>query len=378
MAQQDYYDILGIKKGASDAEIKKAYRRLARKFHPDVNPNNKIAENKFKEISQAYQVLGDPEKRKKYDRFGSSAFNMNDFDPRSRRGGGFDFSNFDFSSFSGGRKGFGNIFSEVFGQFNPRGHSATHSKKKKKGQDLQYYMDLSFIDTYRGVSSVIRIQKQVVCKVCKGSGKAPGTKTVQCPDCQGSGVISSGNIFQSSQPCPTCKGQGKIALSPCSACNGSGYTMEVQKVQVKIPPGVDNGSKIRLSGKGQPGRNGGAPGDLYIITRVKKHLFFDRKGVNIYCEVPISAPEAALGAKIRVPTIDSETMLRIPPGTASGKTLRLKGKGFPNLKNNKHGDLYVTLKIIFPKVIDEDSKKLYRELQERAHFNPRENIKQFH
>jgi len=381
MAKRDFYDILGVKKSASDAEVKRAYRKLARKFHPDVNPNNKQAESRFKSISEAYQVLSDADKRKKYDRFGHAAFQMDGFDPRSAgrgaEGFGFDFSNFDFSSMGGDKRGFSDLFSDMFGRFRQREPSASQARGPQKGQDLQYYMDLTFKDAVHGVSSVIKIQKQVPCKRCSGSGNSPGTNPVQCPNCNGAGTVNAGGIIQMAQTCPRCQGRGTVSLNPCSSCNGSGATAELQKLNVKIPPGVDTGSKIRLAGKGQPGQQKGPPGDLYIITRVKAHPYFERKGDNIYCEVPISVTEAALGTKVEIPTIDGTSILRIPPAAPSGKVLRMREKGVPNLKGGRRGDMFITLKIVFPKVIDEDSKKLYRELEQRSQFNPRSDIEKY-
>lgn len=379
MAKKDYYEILGVKKNASDAEIKKAYRRLARKFHPDVNPNSKKSESQFKEISEAYTVLGDKGKRKKYDQFGHAAFGNEGFDPRNYRGAegfGFDFSNFDFSSFGQDKqRGFGDIFSDIFGRFRQKDTSTARKHTTQKGQDIQYYMDISFRDAVQGVSTIVQIQRQVSCKKCNGSGNATGSKPVQCPDCEGSGKINAmGGILQIPQTCPRCQGRGTVVLDPCQTCRGSGLTTELQKIQVKIPPGVDNGSKIRVSGKGQAGMNGGPPGDLFIITRVKSHPFFERKGHNIYCEIPVTATEAALGTKIEIPTLDGVSSLRIPPATNSGTVLRLKNKGIPRLKGGERGDMFVKVKIVFQKVIDEDSKKLLRELEKRLQFKPREEL----
>ncbi|MBN2383202.1 molecular chaperone DnaJ [bacterium] len=382
MAQKDFYETLGVKKGASEAEIKKAYRRLARKYHPDVNPNNKAAEKRFKEISEAYNVLGDSEKRKKYDQFGHAMFGGEGFDPRTytNAGGGFgfDFSNFDFSRATGDKRGFGDMFSDLFGRFRTKETAGPGSSAKQPGQDLQYYMDISFKDAVFGVSTIVQVQRQVTCDQCGGTGQAKGSKPVQCPECNGTGKISLGGGFlQIPQVCGRCQGKGTLVLDPCRKCHGSGVVNEVQKIQVKIPPGVDNGSKIRVAGKGQAGLNGGPPGDLYIITRVKAHPFFERKGHNIYCELPISMSEAALGTKIEIPTIDGISSLRIPPASDSGTVLRLKGKGLPLLKGGGRGDMFVKLKIVFPKIIDEDSKRMLRELEKKSHFSPRAELNHY-
>lgn len=383
MAKRDFYDVLGVKRDASEAEIKKAYRRLARKFHPDVNKNNKQAEKKFKEISEAYQVLGDEEKRSKYDRFGHNAFSASGFDPRTagpNAAQGFDFSNFDFSSTSGDRKGFSDILSDLFGRFRQQGDAsdAFRQSEPSRGQDLQYYMDLSFQDAVQGVSTIIGMQVNTPCQHCQGTGQEPGTQPMQCPECRGTGSTqASGNLFSVPRQCPRCNGTGMVAVTPCQKCKGLGTNADTAKIQVKIPPGVDSGSRIRLAGKGQPGQHGAPAGDLFIITRVKTHPFFERKGDNIYCEVPITVSEAALGAKIEVPTLDGTSLLRIPPGTASGTVLRLRSKGVPSLKSKSRGDLFVKIKIVFPPVIDEDSKELYRSLSQRSSFNPRRELEQY-
>lgn len=376
---KDFYEVLGVKRDATEAEIKKAYRRLARKFHPDVNKNNKQAERKFKEISEAYQVVGDAEKRRKYDQLGHAAFSSGGFDPRAANHAGragFDFSDIDFSTFTGGdRRGFSDVFSELFNRFRQREPAEESAGEQPHGQDLQYYMDLSFDDAIRGVSTIIGISGEVVCGTCGGNGSAPGSRQVSCPECQGTGSIQAGGgLFSGSQPCPRCHGRGSVASNPCPTCRGSGVTTEQQKIQVKVPPGVDTGSKIRVAGKGQAGRGGSPPGDLYIITRVAAHPFFERKGDNIYCEVPVTVTEAALGAKIEIPTLDGNSILRIPPGTSSGTVLRLKEKGVPHLKSGSRGDLYVKVKIVFPPVIDEDSRELFRKIERQSKFNPRLEI----
>jgi molecular chaperone DnaJ len=381
--KKDYYEVLGVKRDASEADIKKAYRRLARKYHPDVNKNNKQAESRFKEISEAYQVVGDTEKRQKYDQLGHDAFNMSGFDPRGggqNAWGGIDLSDIDFSSYSGDRRGFSDMFSEFFGRFKqrePSGVDPEVSSDQSRGQDVQYYMDVSFEDAVRGLSTIITLSGDVTCASCSGSGNAPNSRMTPCGECRGTGMVQSGGVFSGTRQCPHCNGRGVVSSTPCPTCRGTGVTAAQQKIQVKIPAGVDTGSKIRLAGKGQVGRFGSPSGDLYIITRVKAHPYFERKGDNIYCEVPISVSEAALGAKIEIPTLDGTSSLRIPPGTASGTVLRLKDKGVSSLKGATRGDFYVKLKIVFPQVIDEDSRELFRKLERQAKFNPRVEIEKY-
>jgi len=310
-AKKDYYEVLGVKKTASDDEIKKAYKKLARKYHPDVNPNDKNAEEKFKEISEAYHVLSHKDLRKKYDQFGHSSRWAEEFS-------GFDFSGFDFknpfssSSRGGGAgfEGFGSIFEEIFGGGGAR--TATKTRAPVRGRDIQYSMEIGFMDAVRGISTNITI----------GGG------------------------------------------SPKS-----------ERLRVKIPAGVDTGSRVRLAGKGEQGMNGGSPGDLYIITRVSPHPFFERKGDNIYTEIPVTIGEAVFGARIEVPTVDGKSLMKIPPGTQNGQKFRLYGKGVPHLKGGGRGDQYVTVKVSIPQNLDEKSKELLREFEKLNPKNPRENIR---
>jgi molecular chaperone DnaJ len=363
MGKRDYYDILGVSRKASEHEIKRAYRRLARKHHPDVNPGDKAAETKFKEISEAHDVLSDPEKRRRYDQFGPEAFAAG----AGARGpdaggapGGVNFGGFDFSA--GGFEDLGDLFSGFFG----RGPEAA-AAGPAKGEDLHYTLDISFEDAIRGVSTEVNVQKASTCTVCRGTGGHPGSPLETCPSCRGSGRRVGRGILRTSQACPRCQGSGKVPRDPCAACGGRGVRVGTERIAVKIPPGVDNGSRVRLQGMGEPGRNGGPPGDLYIVTRVRPHPALERKGDNVYVEVPITITEAALGAKIEVPTADGTTAMHIPAETSSGQVFRLRGKGVPHLKGGGQGDQFVTVKVVVPRNLDSRSQELLREF---ARLNP--------
>jgi len=379
-ATKDYYELLGIKKGATDDEIKKAYRKLARKYHPDVNPNDENAEKKFKEIGEAYDVLRDPKKREMYDRFGKAAFEQG-YDPSAggaygggAGGPGFGgFEGFDFGAgFGGGGAGQGayeDVFRDIFG-------AGQRPVGPRKGQDSQYSMEVGFEDAIFGTTANLNIQREVSCDVCGGSGNRPGTAATTCPDCGGSGKIKSGKAFFSiSQACPRCRGKGEVNASPCGSCGGRGVKPKTEKLTVKIPPGVDNGSKVRVAGKGGPGINGGRAGDLYIVTKVRPHEFFERMGDNLYCEIPVTFTEAALGARIDVPTTDGMVTMTIPPGTQSGQSLRLKGKGVPHLGSAGRGDQYVKIEVVVPKGLSDEAKQLLKNFDRIQPESPRSKIR---
>jgi len=368
MIKRDYYEVLGVARDASDKEIKRAYRRLARKYHPDVNPNDKAAEAKFKEATEAYEVLSDPAKRRQYDQYGHQAFGAAYEAGQTRGGGpgGVDFSQFDF----GAPAGFEDLFSDLFGRRGP-----TVEAGPSRGEDLHYSIDLDFEDAVRGLSTEITLQRQVACPACQGSGIGVGGRLQNCPACGGSGRARLGlGLFGGYRACPTCRGTGKVPSTPCASCTGGGAVLTSERIAVKIPPGVDNGSTVRLQGKGHVGRGGGPPGDLYIVTRVRSHPFFERRGDNLYCEVPITVTEAALGAKIEVPTVEGRASMRIPPGTNSGQVFRLRGLGVPHLKGGGRGDQFVTVKIVVPQNLDPRSQELFRELARLRPEDPRRAI----
>ncbi|MCZ2390597.1 MAG: molecular chaperone DnaJ [Acidobacteria bacterium] len=377
MAKKDYYQILGVKKSANADEIKKAYRRLARKYHPDVNPNDKAAEDKFKDIQEAYDILSDAKKRKVFDRFGYYADNLDADSPYASAGGagqsgpagGFDFSGFDFSSgaSSGGSSSFRDIFSDLFGGGASRAQPEPPRAVPKRGRDIEIPLGLSFDEAFTGLTTNITVNRSEQCSRCQGAGDTGGP-VVTCPTCKGSGqVMRTGGRLQFSQTCPDCEGTGR-RREPCSLCHGKGTTPKSEQVKVKIPAGVDTGSRVRVPKKGHGGRLGAEPGDLFIVTNVGKHKFLERKGENIYVTVPITVPEAALGTRIEVPTAEGRASLKIPPGTESGQKFRLRERGFPSLRNPKlRGDQFIEVKIALPKVISEETKE---KLKEFANLNP--------
>lgn len=395
--QKDYYGVLGVKKSASAEEIRKAFRKLARKYHPDVNPNDKKAEEKFKEISEANDVLSDPKKRKIYDQLG---FYSDNIDPAAAeayaRGGGFgaggfgagpapggsqgqgapfDFSGFDFSDFSGGGTqgasgGFRDIFSNMFsgGRAGPGFETGP-----EPGSDLEYQVTISFWDAIRGTVMRLNITRQAVCDDCNGTGSVGPVAT--CPECHGTGKVTQGSgRMKFSMPCPRCNGTGK-AQSRCPACHGEGVVMRTEPLEVRIKPGTRDGQRIRLGGKGNAGTHGGPPGDLYIIIRISEHPVFRREGDDIYVTVPVTAMEAALGARIEVPTIDGRSQLKVPPGTQSGQKLRLREKGVPSATREGHrGDQIVEISIVVPEARDLKARELWQELQKLNPTDPRQEL----
>lgn len=367
--KRDYYEVLGLKKGASEQEIKKAFRKLARKYHPDVNPGDKTAEQKFKEINEAYEVLSDTKKRQQYDQFGHAAFEQGF---GQGPGGGFS----GFEGFGRGaeyfrREGFGgfeDIFGDIFGERGSR------PRPSEKGDDLTYAVEIDLEEAVFGKTMQVDLRREVVCPVCSGSGSQPGTSRAACPTCKGAGSVTQARGFMRlSQTCPTCHGEGTINPDPCRSCSGAGRVQRQERINVKIPAGVDNGSKVRVAGMGGPGYRGGPPGDLYIITKVRPHPYFDRKGDNLYSEIPVTVAEAGLGAKIEIPTVDGMVMLTIPPGTQTGQQFRLRGKGVPHLGGGV-GDHYVTVKVVTPSGLSERAKGLLREIERLHPQNPRSGI----
>jgi molecular chaperone DnaJ len=368
MAKRDYYEVLGVPRNASEREIKRVYRKLARKFHPDVNPGNSEAEARFKEITEAYEVLSDPEKRRQYNQFGHQPF-ASATGEGSGPGFGFDFGPFAESG-SRGFGGIGDIFADIFG--GEPGAAAG----PRQGEDLHYSIDLKFEDAVRGLSTEVVLQKHAPCEGCHGSGAEPGSDPQSCPECGGSGrrQVSRG-ILSMTSTCSRCQGSGKVVLKPCRTCGGRGMLYRTERIKVKIPPGVDTGSRVRLAGKGEPGKNGGPPGDLYVTTRVHPHRFFERKGDNIYCSIPISITEAALGARVEVPTVDGKATMTIPPGTSGGRIFRLKEKGVPHLKGVGRGDQYVTVQVVVPQNLDDRSQQILREFSRLNPMDPRRDLK---
>lgn len=387
MAKEDYYQTLGIKKDAKPDEIKKAYRRLARKHHPDVNPGDKSAEERFKKITEAHDVLSDEKKRKVYDRFGQYSDNLADAaaqggGPTGSRGGGpagFDFTGFDWGSATGGGGtssgggggSFRDVFADLFSGRSKQAETQAPKPQPRKGQDIEMPLALSFEESIRGLKTNIVVNRSEECSRCHGVGDTGGA-IVTCPTCKGAGQVdrTSGRL-QFSQECPDCGGTGR-RRQPCGMCKGTGTIPKTETVSVRIPPGVETGSRVRVKGKGHGGRLGAPAGDLYIITNVGRHNHFTRKGDNIYVTVPVTVPEAALGAKIEVPTVEGKAQLKIPPGTQSGQKFRLRERGAPSLRNAAlRGDQFVEVQITLPKVISEESKELLRKFSQSNPENPR-------
>lgn len=383
--QKDYYAVLGVDRNAKPEDIRKAYRHLARKYHPDVNPGNKKAEEKFKEISEANEVLSDEKKRKIYDQHGFYAENIpadgfNAGTQTAPGGPGFDFSGFDFSDMGGeeGRSGgfsFRDIFSQIFsrGQHEP---AEEESEAQARGADIEHHVHLAFWDAIRGTTLRLTVARNEVCSTCHGTGSSRGA-AVTCKTCNGSGKISrQAGAMRFSGPCPDCNGTGK-RRPQCPACGGSGLIRKPESFEVRIPAGVDTGSRVRVAGKGNAGRNGGPRGDLIIVTDVDRHPLFERKGDNIYVKVPITVSEAALGAKVEVPTLDGSSVIRIPPGTQNGQSLRLRGKGAPSLRGAAgiRGDEFIEVQVMVPRVADERTKEILRELARLNPEDPRANLR---
>ncbi len=365
MAKRDYYDVLGVKRGASEHEIKKAFRKLARQHHPDLNPGDKTAEQRFKDVNEAYEVLSDSSKRSQYDRFGHAAFEAGP----AEAGPGFRPEEFAF-----GTGAFRDVFGDFFGSiFGGPGRPAAGPET---GADISYSMELDIEDAVFGTQTMISLQRDVACGDCNGMGTEKGTKPETCQTCRGTGQVTTvRGTIRLSQTCPGCRGSGSVIRTPCKTCRGTGRTRRTERVQVKIPPGVDNGSRVRLTGMGEPGRDRGAPGDLYIITRIRPHEFFERIGDNLYCAIPVTAVEAALGARVDVPTIEGMASLAIPPGTQSGKQFRLRGKGVPHLKGGGAGDQYVTIQVATPEDLSDEARETLRSFQKLHPENPRAEIR---
>ena len=372
--KKDYYSILGVSRKAKDADIKKAYRRLARKNHPDVNPGDKGAEERFKTIQEAYDVLSNPKKRAMYDRYGFYSENFKEQAAGQGRGfgggftSGFDFSGMDFGQ--SGQSSFREIFSDLFGG----GAARRNPFGPAKGENIEQHLNISFLESIHGLTTKLRLNRYKPCSSCEGSGMDRSKGQQTCPRCQGSGQEAKAHgIMQFSGPCRNCGGTGRVG-SRCSSCGGSGTAPLQETITVRIPPGVANGFRMKVAGKGNAGRKGGPNGDLYLIITVRPHEFFRREGNDIVCTVPITVTEAALGTKIEVPTVDGKTLLKIPPGTQSGQKFRLRGKGARSLRGEVPGSQIVEVRVIVPKVADERSKEILRELARLNPENPRASL----
>ena len=350
--KRDFYDILGVPKNATDDEIKKSYRKMAMKYHPDRNQGDATAEVKFKEAKEAYEMLSDAEKRAAYDQFGHAGV-----DPNMRGGPG------GAGGFGGFGESFGDIFGDIFGQ--TRRQQGAGGKQVFRGNDLSYAMDVTLEEAAMGKESQIRIPSYEECTTCSGTGAKPGTSVKTCGTCQGQGVVQMRQgFFSVQQTCPHCRGSGKTITDPCTPCHGQGKVKKQKTLEIKIPAGIDDGMRIRSSGNGEPGTNGGPPGDLFIEIRLQKHDVFQRDGDDLHCAVPISFTTAALGGEIAVPTLGGEAAIDLPEGTQTGKQFRLRGKGIKGVRSSFPGDLYCHITVETPVKLSEHQRKLLKEFDE--------------
>ncbi|MFC5300668.1 molecular chaperone DnaJ [Azospira restricta] len=352
MSKRDFYEVLGVNRDAADDEIKKAYRKLAMKFHPDRNPDNPKAEEQFKEAKEAYEILSDPQKRAAYDQYGHAGV-----DPQAGMGGGFGG-----AGMGGFADAFGGIFDEIFGGRGGGGHGRSNIYR---GADLRYNLEITLEQAAFGTETKIRIPTMEECERCHGSGAKPGTQPKTCPTCSGSGQVRlQQGFFSIQQTCPKCHGTGRIIPEPCTECHGAGRIKQHKTLAVKIPAGVDEGDRIRLSGEGEHGVNGGPPGDLYVQIHLKPHPVFQREHNDLHCEMPISFTTAALGGEIEITTLDGVAKIKIPPETQSGKVFRLRGKGIKGVRSSTHGDLMCHVAVETPINLTERQRELLRELEE--------------
>ncbi len=347
--KRDYYEVLGVGRAATDQEIKSAYRKLALQFHPDRNPNNPDAEEKFKEASEAYAVLADSEKRAVYDRFGHAGL------------GGVGAGGFDASAF----QDLGDIFGDFFGLGDIFGGGGTRRRSRaQRGADLREDLHLTFEDSIFGTEAKITVRRHESCEECRGTGAAPGKGPVTCRSCNGRGQVRyQQGFFSIARACPTCQGTGSVITDPCARCKGEGRVLRQRTVDAKVPAGVEDGTRIRFSGFGEGGIHGGPPGDLYVVLHVKEHPFFERQGNDLHCVIPISFTQAALGAEITVPTFDGDQVLKVPEGTQSSTTLRIRGKGVPVLNGHGKGDLFVEVRVQTPSKVSKRQRELLQELE---------------
>ena len=363
MSKRDYYEILDISKTATEIEIKSAYRKLAMKHHPDRNPGDRAAEEKFKEAAEAYAILADPDKRSAYDRFGHAGVSS-----AAGGGAGFDPSVFqefgDFADILGNMFGFG----DLFGGGRRRGGP-------QRGADLRYDLEITFEESARGAETAIQIPRQETCETCNGSGAAAGSSPATCPQCKGQGQVRfQQGFFTVARTCPQCRGAGRIISKPCHTCRGAGRVTRDRKITVKIPAGIATGQQLRLQGEGESGSSGGPAGHLYVVVHVQEHEFFRRDGDNLFCEVPVNFTTVALGGEVQVPTLDGSETVKVPEGTQTGTTLRLRGKGMPEVNGRGRGDLFATVQIRTPKKLTKEQKHLLEQLAKalpKEKFEPR-------
>jgi molecular chaperone DnaJ len=351
------YEALGVSKNASPDELKKAYRKLVRQYHPDRNPGDKEAEKRFKEIQHAYDVLSDPEKRKQYDAFGSR-------NGRAGAGPTFDFGDFDL----------GDIFGGLFGGGARGRGGARQQQRGQRGADVDVEVRISFEDSLKGLQTTVPATLELACRSCHGTGAAPGTTPTRCPQCGGTGVVAtSQGLFALQQPCPNCRGMGTVVDAPCATCHGSGRERRTKRYRVPIPPGVKDGTRIKLKGKGEAGYGGAPAGDLYVVTRVEPSRLYERRGDDLVIDVPVTFDEAALGAEVEIPTPDGRVSLKVPPGSADGKLLRVKGRGAPKLKGGR-GDLLARLRVQVPSKLSKAEREALENLRKAHRGNPRERL----
>ncbi len=364
---RDLYEVLGVKKGASADEIKKAYRKLAREHHPDKNPGDEAAEERFKEVQAAYDVLSDPEKRKQYDQVGPRIF--------SGAGGGPGQGGFQRSGNFSDLGDLGDLFGGIFGNAGSARGSTRRSQRGERGRDVEVAINVSFEDSLKGLTAKIPVDLEVTCSACHGTGAEPGTSPVICPECRGRGVVSEDEgFFAFSRPCRRCHGNGTVIEQPCRRCKGTARERRTKRYTVKIPAGVKDGTQIRLKGKGEAGTNGGPPGDLIVTTRVATSLLYERRGSDLVLEVPVTYAEAALGATVEIPTPEGRVALKVPAGSQDGKLLKVKGRGAPKLKGGGKGDLLARLRVAVPTKLSKAEREAIENLQKVSHDDPREKV----
>ena len=355
---ESHYETLGVAKNASADELKKAYRKLARQYHPDKNPGDAAAEARFKEVQGAYDVLSDPEKRQQYDTFGSA---------NGRSGPGP--TNVDFGDFD-----LGDIFGGLFGGGRGRGRGQAQ-QRGQRGSDVEVEVRISFEDSLKGLQTTVPVTLELACHTCHGTGASPGTAPKRCPQCEGTGVVAtSQGLFALQQPCPTCRGNGTIVDTPCETCHGSGRERRTKRYTVRIPPGVKDGTKIRLKGKGEAGWGGAPAGDLFVVTRVDASKLYERRGDDLVLDVPVTFGEAAMGATVEIPTPEGRVSLKVPAGSQDGKMLRVKGRGSPRLNGNGQGDLLARLRVSIPSKLSKAEREALENYEKAAHSNPRDRL----